>query len=69
MSSARTDSIVDISLNFRNNVRNLILNNKEIKIDPNVKAILLKYCDQFRDELKKENIEFKVKIFNYKGLF
>ena len=50
---------MDCSLNFRQNVRNLVLN-KDIKIETDAKNMLLKYCDQFRDELRKESIEFKV---------
>jgi len=61
-SQFKLDGLIDVSLNFRNQVRNLALN-KETELNPDVKNILLQYCDQFRDALRKENIEFKVIFF------
>jgi len=63
-SQFKPDGLVNCSLNFRNQVRNLALN-KETEISPDLKKILLQYCDQFRDDLRKENIEFKVIYFSF----
>ncbi|CAF0712396.1 unnamed protein product [Brachionus calyciflorus] len=54
----KIEPIVDISLKFRSSIRNLALD-KTNKLPKEIKMEILKYCDEFRENLNKSKIEFK----------
>ena len=55
----RIDLLIESSLAFRNAIRNLALS-KDEQVSKELKGLILKYCDKFREDVNKANVEFKV---------
>ena len=57
-SSLNVNKIVEASLSFRRDMRNLAIDNNQVAAE--IKSKIFASCDKFREDLGKANIEFKV---------
>lgn len=57
-SRLNVNEVIDASLRFRAAIRNMALS-KDVNLSKEVKSLVFKYCDEFRQDLRQANVEFK----------
>ena len=55
----RSSELIEAALKFRSSIRNLALS-KESALNKEAKDAIFKFCDEFRYDFGKANVEFKV---------